>query len=216
MKAVLIGGGSLSVATAKILTERGHDVVIVERNAEKIDVLSEQVDCGFINGDGTKPGILRESGPSDSDLLLCLTNNDQTNMLASLVGRSLGFPRVVTKIDDPEFEHICIELSLTDTIIPDRQVARELADMLQGQEPLDLSTYFKGEVRLFSFIAGEQDEMPIGELGLPDRCRVMCVYRGDDFLLPDAGTRLTRGDQVVLITHSRNLEALRARWQVPA
>ena len=65
-------------------------------------------------------------------MLFCLTGSDQANIISSLVGRSLGFGRVVTKINDPEFEHICIELGLEDMIIPARTVGRHLAEMFEG------------------------------------------------------------------------------------
>lgn len=58
---------------------------------------------------GVLVALLREADPSRTDFLFCLTGNDQTNILASLAGRSLGYGRVVPKIDDPEFEHLCIE-----------------------------------------------------------------------------------------------------------
>ena len=74
--------------------------------------LSQELDCGFICGDGSRPAILREADPQHTTVLYCLTGDDKSNMIASLVGRSLGFGRIVTKIDDPELEHICLELGL--------------------------------------------------------------------------------------------------------
>lgn len=68
---------------------------------------------------------------------------------ASLVGRSLGFKRVVTRIEDPSYEHLCIELGLTDLIVPDYTIARYLADLCAGSNPLELSAVIKGDARLF-------------------------------------------------------------------
>lgn len=212
MRVVLIGASATSITTAQILTGRGNDVVIVEKDKARIDMLVDELDCGFILGDGTKPAILREAGPADSDLLLCLSNNDQDNILASLVGRSLGFPRVVTKIEDPEYEHICLELGLTDTVVPQRHLARALADLAQGREALDFSVFFKNEIRLFSFVAGEQEAAAVGDLDLPAQTKVMCLYRDNDFILSDGKTRIAKGDEVVLVTHSKHLEALHERW----
>jgi trk system potassium uptake protein TrkA len=128
MRAVFIGAGSLAVMTAKLIRERGEEVVIIEQDKERIDALAEQIDCGFLHGDGSKPAMLREADPEHTDVLFALTGNDQANILASLVGRSLGFKRVVTKIDDFEFEHICRELGLEDVIVPSRTVGRFLAE----------------------------------------------------------------------------------------
>ncbi|MFZ1908517.1 MAG: NAD-binding protein [Burkholderiales bacterium] len=128
MRVVIIGASSLAVVTAKLMRERGEEVVIIEHDKNHIDALSEELDCGFLHGDGSKPAILREADPNGTDVLFALTDNDQANILASLVGRSLGFKRVVTKIQDAEFEHICKELGLEDIIVPSRTIGRFLAE----------------------------------------------------------------------------------------
>ena len=73
--------------TARTLVKRGHEIVIIERDKGHIDALSEELDCGYIHGDGSKPAILREADPAQTDFLFCLTDNDQSNILASLAWR---------------------------------------------------------------------------------------------------------------------------------
>lgn len=212
MRIVIVGAGSLAVSTAAILLRRGHEVVIVERDKERIDTVAETLDCGFVHGDGSKPAILRETGPAQSDALLCLTNHDQDNILAALAGRSLGFARVVPKIEDPEYEHICVELGLSDTIIPVQAIARTLADTLAGLDILELATIIRGEVRFFPFVAREEDAGTVGDMDLPADTRIICIYRKDGFIIPEHDTKIAKGDEGVLITHSRHLSALRKRW----
>lgn len=212
MRAVFIGASTVTVMTARYLLKRSHEVVIVERNKEKISNLSAELDCGYVHGDGSKPAILRETDPGRTDVLFCLTNNDQDNIIASLVGHTLGFARVVTKIDDPEFEHICIELGLEDTIIPSRTIGMHLADMFEGHNPLELSTMIRDEARAFSFVVHKDAEMTVRELGLPNQARIICAYREGKFIMPDEETRLIAGDEVVIITHRNNLAALEERW----
>jgi trk system potassium uptake protein TrkA len=215
MKVVLVGASPLAVFTAELLLRRGDEVVIVEMDRDKIGDLTERLDCGFIHGDGTRPAVLREVGPEDASFLLCLTDSDRDNILAALVGRSLGFKRVVPKIEDAEFEHICTELGLSDTIVPDQSVARALTDMIGGRTGMDISNMVRGEVRFYSFVAREQDTGAVDALDLPRRTRLICIYRNDEFLLPDPGTELAKGDEVVLITHSDELPALAGRWGEP-
>jgi trk system potassium uptake protein TrkA len=212
MKIVIVGAASIAVATADTLISRKHDVIIIEADKERIDALKDSLDCGFINGDGTKPAILRETKPTKEDLLLCLTKNDQANILASLVGRSLGFERIVTKIEDPELEHICRELGLSDIIIPDRNTAQTLVDMVTGEVAEDFATFFKGNVRLFSFVRGEDDPTSVEGLSLPEHTRPIMIYRDDEVILPDPDTALEKGDEVVLITMADRLDSLKERW----
>lgn len=212
MRAVLIGAGSLGVMTARLLLRHRHEVVLIDIDKARLDTVAEELDCGLICGDGSKPALLREAVPEHTHYLFCLTNNDQTNILASLVGRSLGFPRTVTRIEDPEYEHICLELGLENPIIPARTIGRYLADMLEGRDPLELSTMIRDEARVFSFVAGEADLGPVEELALPDDIRVICIYRGGDLIIPRGKDKLESGDEVVLISHSKNLEILKQRW----
>lgn len=212
MRAVFVGVGSLAVMTARRLLKRGHEVVMIDWNKDRIDALAEELDCGFLHGDGSKPVLLREADPSKTDFLFCLTGNDQTNILASLAGHSLGYRRVVPKIDDPEFEHLCIELGLEDAIIPARTTGRYLADMFEGRDHMEIIALVKDAARVFSFVAHEEDGKPINELDLPQDSRVMFLYRDEKFMLPEPESTFKRGDEVMIITHSRNIEKLDQRW----
>ncbi len=212
MRAVLIGAGSLTLMTARLLLRHGHEVVIIDDDKARLDSLATELDCGFLCGDGSKPVILREADPEHTDLLFCLTGNDQTNILASLVGRSLGFRRIVTRIEDAEFEHICIELGLEDTIIPARTIGRYLADLFEGRDPLELSTMIRDEARVFSFVAHKKEVGELANLQLPDQSRVICIYREHNFILPSVDDKIRQGDEVVIITHRKNLPQLQERW----
>jgi len=212
MRAVFVGAGPLTVATARQLLHRGHEVVIIESDREVIDALASDLDCGFLHGDGAKPAVLKEADPEHTDFLFCFTDSDQSNILASLVGQSLGFRVVVPKIDDPELEHICIELGLAHTIIPTRSVGRYLADLFEGRDPLEITAMVRGDARVFSFVARAEDAVPIAELDLPKTSRVVCIYRDDEFLLPDPRTRLRDGDEVIVIAHRDGIPKLEERW----
>ncbi len=213
MRTVFVGAGKVSIGTAKALIKKGHEVVIIETDKARIDELSEEMDCSFLQGDGSQPNILREVNPAQTDVLYCLTNSDQANVIASLIGRSLGFKRVVTSIGDPQFEGICHELGLTDTIIPSRTISRYLEDMVGGTENVDLSAVIKDEARFFTFAAKEEDAVPVKELKLPAEARAVCYYRDGKFSHADEETTFRIGDEVVVLTHSKNMPALQKRWQ---
>jgi len=212
MRAVFVGASSTTQATAAMLLQRGHEVVIIEVDLEKIDSVRETLDCGYLHGDGSRPAVLREADPEHTERLFCLTNNDQSNILASLVGRTLGFKHVVCKIQDAELIHLCIELGLEDLIIPSQTIGRNLADMFEGQDPGDLSAKIHGDARLFSFVVKQNEAGALRDLALPPHTRVVCLYRANRFTLPDEETDLEAGDEVVLVTDPRGLERLEARW----
>lgn len=213
MRTVFVGAGKVSIETARELIKKGHEVIIIETDQAKITDLSEEMDCSFLLGDGSRPNVLREVNPARTDFLFCLSNSDQTNLIASLVGRSLGFQRVVTSIGDPQFESICHELGLEDIIIPSRTIGRYLEDMVGGGENVELSTVIKDDARFFTLILKADDAGMVRDLKLPDEARVICYYRDGKFFHADEETTLRIDDEVVILTHSRNMSALQERWQ---
>jgi trk system potassium uptake protein TrkA len=216
MRIVIISTTAAALAAARVLIEHKHDVVIIEKDKARIDELSEELDCGFLHGDGTRPRLLREAGPDDTDVLLCLTKNDQDNVLASLVGRSLGFTRVVTRISEPELEHICAELHLNNTINADQVTARRLVDLVEGRGVVELATVLRGDVRFYVIPVTEREAGPLSELSLPPGTRVLYGYRGDELFLPDEDRRLENGDDLVVLTNSEQLKKLEERDRQPS
>ncbi|OIO68319.1 MAG: potassium transporter [Zetaproteobacteria bacterium CG1_02_53_45] len=200
MRIAFIGAGEVAICTAKALISKQHEVIIIESSRTKIEELSATMDCSFLQGDGSRPDILREVNPARTDILFCLTNSDQANLIASLVGRSLGFKRVVTSILDSQFENICLELGLTDTIVPSRTISRYLEDIVGGSENIEMSTVIKGEARFFSLIAREEDAVSPLELDLPTDARAILYYRDGKFVHAGANTRFAKGDEIVILT----------------
>jgi trk system potassium uptake protein TrkA len=194
------------------LADQGHEVVVIESDRQRIDELTDELDCAVLHGDGCKPAILREANPTQTDILFCLTNNDRTNIISSLVGRSLGFERVITAIEDPQFEPICVELGLEDVIIPMQTIGRYLADVTRGIDIIELSTVIKGEARFFAFVLHDDSTHHLSDLRLPSEAQAICMYRDDCFALLNDSTRLHKGDEIVVLTHGRNLPELRERW----
>ncbi|MDX1696226.1 MAG: TrkA family potassium uptake protein [Ketobacteraceae bacterium] len=210
MRAIFVGASATTIATARSILKRGKEVIIVDSDRDKIESIKESLDCGFIHGDGSSPGILREMELTKDDTLFALTDNDQINILTSLVGRSLEVGRTITKIRDPELEHVCLELGLSDTIIPSRTIGRYLTDKFILGESFELSTMLRSESRLFTFVANDEHiGTAIDDLKLPSASRVICLYRDEEFLIPEADTKLEDDDEVVIICHEKSLDKLK-------
>lgn len=213
MRAAFIGSNSLTLSTAELLLEDGHQVIIIERDRNRINDLSERLDAGFVHGDGTLPDVLRDAEPENTDVLFCLMESDQTNILAGLIGRSLGFARVVPRVNDPQFQRIAAELGLEDSVMPNRAVAAHLKQLLSGGKSLELSSVIRGDAAIFSLTVEDAEKGPIDELDLPERTWVVCLYRNDQLYLPQEVKTLKRGDEVILITSHQELSKLEQRFE---
>lgn len=202
----------MTIITARALTKQGHEVIIVELDKKIIDQFSDELDCSFVHGDASKPSILSQVNPKDCDFLFCLTDSDQVNIITALLGRSMGFKRVVPSIEDDELQHLCSELELEDTIIPVRTMSQYLENMVRGLDNVELSTFLKHGARLFTFVAAKKDTDKIAELDLPEATEVVFYYRDDQVNFVDETTVLKEGDEVVILTQIENLTDLQKRW----
>lgn len=202
MRIVFVGAGSAAVATARQLIGKGHEVVIIERDSARIQELSSELDCGFIHGDGTRPGILREADTGSVDALLCLTAMDQENIISSLVGKVEKIPHIVTKIEDPQFEKVAIALGLENIVLPAQAMARHLVDIIEAHDTLESSPVIKGDARVFSFLVSAEQDGTLKQLDLPATARAMCMYRKGKMAFIDKDTHFREGDEVVVLAHA--------------
>ena len=134
MRYVLVGASPLAVALARQLLEDRQEVVIIEVDKHRIEELSDELDCGFFAGDATRPEVLEQVGPTEDDVLICLSDRDPSNLVAAACGRRLGFGRAIVKLDDRALEPICHALELDEVLVPPEAVARDMLLML-GREP---------------------------------------------------------------------------------
>jgi trk system potassium uptake protein TrkA len=134
LRIVLIGASTLARTTAAKFLEASHEVVIIEKDKQVIEDISEEYDCSFVHGDGSRPHILEDVDPGHTDCLFCLSNDDTANILAALVARTLDFKRVVVRVEDIELLPICTQLGLDNIIVPDQRVGRELLAFAEGDD----------------------------------------------------------------------------------
>jgi len=212
MRIVFVGAGSTALASARQLIQKGHDVIIIERDKARIEELSAELDCGFIHGDGTRPDILREADTAAIDVLLCLTSMDQNNILGSLVGKVEKIPHIITKLEDTQFEKVAIALGLDNIVLPSQAVARHIVDIIEAHDTLETSPVIKGDARIFSFIATDEHVGPVSGLELPAQARAICLYRGGKMTFVDEATKLRAGDEVVVMAHSDVATELHKRF----
>lgn len=212
MRVVIAGASALGRATARQLIEAGHEVVVIDRDRERLEKLSESHDCGLIEGDVTLPTILREAGGESPDAIFALTNSDEDNILCAVVARSIGFEKVVPQIIKPELCAICDELQLSDMITPHETVAASLLDRLEDRDATAHEAHLTGDLRLMSYeVAGALGGSALDDLPLGEDARAVALRRGDADSLPEGSTTLQNGDKLILIARRDASEALMER-----
>ncbi|MGR3435928.1 MAG: potassium channel family protein [Shimia sp.] len=198
MRLVIVGASRFGIATARQAQEAGHSIVLVDRDREALEGLEDTLDCGRIHGDGAMPDVLRDAYGDGADALLLLTNSDDVNVLAALVGRSVGFERVIVQIIRPELSRVCAELGLDDRITPFTTVARSIVHMLDGPDDEAGGGAIEGAERVLIDVGAPLAGRRLGKVDLPAGARIAAALReaSDDWLDDDATLR--EGDRLIV------------------
>jgi len=212
MRFVFFSLSDLSIRTATKFIEEDHEVIMIDQDAQKIEKVSENLDCGFLVGDASRPKVLKECNPEDVDYFFALSDNNQNNLVACLIAQSLGIERTFLQIDDPEFETICYELGLKDVIMPSEINSQYLFDAISNENLLELFDLMKKRAGLYMIVASDEEIGGEESLDLPSNARVICYYRDGKFHHFDPSDKFEKGDEIIMMTPPEDLDELSEKF----
>lgn len=131
MKVVILGCGRVGSRLSKLLDAQGHQVTVIDRNAEQFQRLGPEFRGRTVRGTGIDGDVLRSAGIESADLFVAVTNGDNTSIMASQMAKELfNVPRVVTRIYDPVREELYSRLGL-ETVCPTTTMTQRILDKLE-------------------------------------------------------------------------------------
>lgn len=206
---VIIGGGSLAANCASELAQRNHEVVIIEKSQDQIDLLSQEIDCGFILGDGAKPKFQEEASPKNTDALICLSDSDTDNILAAQVAANLEFDRIIVRIEDCELESVCHNLGIQNAIFTNKMITREIVDMSESQDGMLRTKVLNGDLHFIELLLDENHPKAISDIDCPSQTNLVAVNNGKETLVPSDVESLNEGDLLLFVCTHESLPKLR-------
>jgi trk system potassium uptake protein TrkA len=202
-RVTIIGGGDVGLQLAERLEQSNHcDVRIMERDVARGELLAARLKCTLVlNGDGTDLEFLESENVGRSDVLVCVIDNDERNLLASLLGRQLGVPKVVTRVSRPTnlrlFERVGIDVALS---ARGAAVASILHQITGGTSSL-LAVVEHGEARVLEIIVSPHFEpKPLKGIGAPGDAIVGAILRGGAAIVPRGDDRVEPGDRIIVFS----------------
>lgn len=212
MRFVIIGGGRVGLRTARVLAEEGHEVVVVERNAEQAQRVR---DAGFevVAGDGSREPTLEDAGVGAADAVGALTSDLNANFAACMIGKHHGC-RTVMRIDEDYREEIYKEYAdeVDEVVYPERLGAIGAKNALLG-----------GNIQAIADIASNLQVLLITiprssplygysleEVELPSEARILAFGKeGEPLGIPLGDSSLESGDRVAVLAEFEALAEVR-------
>jgi len=215
MYIIIVGGGEVGYYLAKALLDEGHEVLMVEKEAERSEFIIDELGSVCVRGDGCEAATLAEVGTGRADMLIAVTGDDEDNLVACQVAKhKFNVPRTIARITNPKNEAIFKKLGI-DVTVSATNIILEYIEQEVPTHPLThlLTIRDKGleivEVKIppDSTTVGK----PVKELSLPPESVLSLIIRKEQKpYVPAANTILQAGDHIIAVTTPESEGALRA------
>ena len=206
MRIVIIGGGVTGSHLAETFCEDGHDLVVVDESQEALSALDARLDLLTVRGNGADPAVLEEAGIDRADLLLAVTDRDDTNLLACIFAKTRGVERTAARVSASGYmtsRHIDFAKLGVDLLVNQNdEYARDICNVLRMPGSVEVTDLLAGRVIVVGMTI-HMDSPLLGNtlsgFGNPEwirRIRFLAVARGEEVLAPHGGTSFLVGDDV--------------------
>ena len=216
MKTLIIGAGDVGVFLTGTLVKEEHNITIVDVSEDKLSDLSQSFDLMTLRGNGSSPRLLRRAGIEDVDLVVAVTNCDETNILAALLAREYGVPRVIARVDSAEYMQENWHFDSTRTgvihcVHPVSIITREITALLRHSAVLNFYDFADGKIQVMELSIREKcDITGITMQNLAYRkkdfqFRIMLVIREGRAFVPRADDQVLVGDKIYIVFPTNEL-----------
>jgi len=198
---LVVGGGLVGYYLARSLLKNGHEVTIIERNRATYNMISQQVDCPVVLGEGSAAAVLEHAGAARADILCAVTNHDDDNLISCQMAKyRFGVPRTIARVKNPKNETVMRRLSVDLTVSATAAMFNVIRNLVPQTPVVSLGNLgscaagiMEFRVTDRSYLAGKK----AGALALPPGCKVLGVIRGGEALASIGSTILQSGDTVL-------------------
>jgi trk system potassium uptake protein TrkA len=220
MKIIILGAGQVGSNLAEHLVREGNDLTVVDLDADKLAALQDRFDLRTVWGQASHPSILRQAGADDADMLVAVTLNDETNIVACRLAATLfNIPTKIARIRSLDYmkhpELFAPENFAVDHVIaPEQEITDYLRKLIDYPEALQVVDFGGGRARLVAMKARAGGPLVGHELKdlqkhLPGLdARVAAIFRRDRSIVPEGRTVIENDDEVFFIAATENIRAV--------
>ncbi len=220
---VIIGAGRMGEHIAAILSRQGHNVVLIDHDAKRLQEVSAASDVGVRHGSGTDWKLLDELLDLSPDFLIALTPNDEVNLVACNMAKHLGYPKTIARVRDNRYLNRSrldfSRLFATDEFLcPELLVASEIERFILSSGALNVETFFHGSVQLRTFEIPDRwrgGQTPLKALQLPKGAIIGLVVRNGEVIFPHGDDKILPGDEVTCIGEGTIVDQLHLFFGAP-
>lgn len=207
MRIVVAGAGKLGYSVAELLADDEFDVVVIEDDPKRKDVVQNSLDVLVIEGNACSPTMFRDPDIRNADVLIACTDSDEVNMITCMMAKNNGIKHTVARIRNVDYainspEMLNSEMKIDLILNPERITAAEIDHILMTPSVLNVDDFAEGKVRMFEAKLKENSpyaNIPLKNLKIPNDILVAMLFRKHKMIIPRGNDILLPGDNVYFV-----------------
>lgn len=207
MRIVVAGAGKLGYSIAELLADDEFDVIVVENDPKRKDVVQNSLDVLVIEGNACSPSMFKDPDIREADVLIACTDNDEVNMITCMMAKNNGIKHTVARIRNVDYainspEMLNNDMKIDLILNPERITASEIDHILMTPSALNVDDFADGKVRMFEAKLKENSpyaNIQLKYLKIPNDILVAMLFRKHKMIIPRGNDVLLPGDNVYFV-----------------
>jgi trk system potassium uptake protein TrkA len=218
MKIIIVGAGEVGFNIAQRLSEENHDVVVVDKDYNKINHIQSVIDVQAIVGSGTSPSVLTEAGIRESDIIVAATDSDEANLIACFYAQHLtDYITKIARVRNPDYmEHgdfFKREFLNIDLIInPQSEMVNSMLRLMEIPEASEVIDFVNGKVKLIGVTIKEDSPLVGRKLSsfqnIEEVLLVGVIVRGEEVIIPGGQDTIQPNDLLYCVTRPEEISTI--------
>ena len=213
---IIVGCGKVGMTLIEQLSKEGHDITIIDKNAAKVQEMSNLYDIMGLVGNGASYSVQMEAGIENADLIIAVTASDELNLLCCAVAKQVGDCAAIARVRTPDYSkeagYLREKLGLTMIINPELEASLETARILYLPTALEVHSFAHGQAEIVKFKIPEGnllDGMTIATLGksITNEILICAIEREGEVYIPGGNFQMAKNDIVSFVAPRRHIRS---------
>jgi len=214
MKALVIGGGKVGYFLVKTLLEHGTKVTLIEKDHDRAELISKELNIEVLCGDGSDIGILQDAGIQYSEIVAAVTGSDEENLvICQIVKVSFGKSKTIARINNPKNIKMFNQLGVDKTVCSTEVIANMVNNEMTSDTVKIIQTFDNGNMVLAEVtVYGKHSwaNHTIKDIRLPSSLVLISVIRNKEVIYAKGDTLILKDDIVMVVGNHDAVDHLKA------
>lgn len=201
MYAIIMGGGRVGLALAKLLINNGFDITLIESDEYLSNKVASELDALVIHGNGTNSDTLDEANIEDADYFIATTGNDEANLLSCILVRKHNLKAIIARVSNPDHEEAFKEVGIDRVISPEISAAKDLAQFVTNPTASKITTLGEGVAEIIEMTI--TNDKVVGkrfkDISPTKDFIIISTYQNGKLIIPQPEDVVSRGTKVSIL-----------------